>query len=335
MSAFRLKNSPPETLGFAAAAAVAVLMLGIAPAALPLGAQIALLAVTVVVLGLPHGALDAWIARRAGLYKRPWGWAGFNLAYLVLALAVVGAWWLFPITALVGFLMISAWHFAGDWQATLEPWQKLIAAAALLGMPALFHAPEVAAIFIVLSGPGAEAVAQGLGIVGLLALAALGPVLLIAAKKRHWTVIVELGGLLVLAFFAPPLVYFALYFCLLHSPRHLRATIALAPASERRSLIGQAVVYTLATLALAALVAALVLPSGNLSEIALQMVFIGLAALTVPHMLLMLWAEGQQGNVPAQTPVEGIQATRLTESRRANASTSRAPARPPSTTSGS
>lgn len=299
MSALRLQALPPETLGFAAAAAVAVLVVGAAPTALPFAVQVGLLAVAVVVLGLPHGALDAWIARRAGLFERPLGWVGFNLGYVALALAVVGAWWLFPITALVLFLMISAWHFAGDWQDALMPWQRMIAAAALLGMPAVFYPAEVASIFVVLSGPGAEVAAEGLRSVGLVALAALVPVLLVAAIKRQWTVLIELGMLSMLAVFATPLVYFAIYFCLLHSPRHLRATIALAPASERRSLIGQALVYTLATLALAALVAALLLPSGDLSGTVLKTLFIGLAALTVPHMLLMLWTERKQANVPA------------------------------------
>ncbi len=291
MNASTAKVLPPETLALAMAAGVALLVSGPASLALPFALQAALLVVAVVVLGLPHGALDSWIARRAGLYERPLGWIGFNLAYLGLALVLVAGWWLFPAVALIFFLSISAWHFAGDWRPALPAWQSLGAGVALLGLPAVFHPQAVSEIFSVLSGPNAPAVARGLQLVGLASMAVLGPIILLAAYNNERAVAIELALVAMLSFAAPPLVYFALYFCLLHSPRHLRATFRRAPVVERSAMIGQAVAYTLATLVLAGLGAAFFLPSGKLPEIAVQTLFISLAALTVPHMVLMLWIE--------------------------------------------
>lgn len=295
MSRARTASLPTETLLFGAASCLAILILGPLSLPIPFALQVGLLGAAVIVLGLPHGALDSWIAARAGLYRRPLGWIGFNLAYVLLALAVVVFWWLSPLLALSLFLLISAWHFAADWRATLPLWQRLSAGLALLGMPAVFHPEAVAGIFMTLSGGEAAALAEGLRIIGLAALAALVPVLLLTAHRRQYAALIELALLPVLAAAAPPLLYFTLYFCLLHSPRHLRATLELAPRRERRSLIrsliAQASLYTLASLVLAALAAAIFLPAGSLSEQALRLVFIGLAALTVPHMLLMLWTE--------------------------------------------
>jgi len=95
--------------------------------------------------------------------------------------------------------------------------------------------------------------------------------------------------LLVLAFVAEPLVYFALYFCALHSLRHLAGLFREAPASEQGRLWRMTFVYTVATVVLAGVLLALWshLP---IDTLILQLVFIGLAAVTVPHMMLMGWA---------------------------------------------
>ncbi|TVS12210.1 MAG: hypothetical protein EA419_05660 [Wenzhouxiangella sp.] len=294
MTSTETKTLPAETRVFAIAAAVAVALLGPVSLPIPFAVQVTVLAAAVVVLGLPHGSLDPWIARRAGLYRRGAGWVGFNLAYLALAGLVLLAWWFSPGPALALFLGISAWHFSGDWDGRLAPWQRLLAATALLSMPALFHPQSVSDIFAVLSGTAGRAVAEGLRIVGMGALGGLAVVMVMAARQKQHSVFIELGALAVLAAVAPPLVYFTLYFCLLHSPRHLSSVFRQAAPEERPGLAVDATVYTLATLALAGLIAFFALPGADLGRLGLQLVFIGLAALTVPHMALMYWVERKQ-----------------------------------------
>jgi beta-carotene 15,15'-dioxygenase len=77
------------------------------------------------------------------------------------------------------------------------------------------------------------------------------------------------------------------YFCLLHSLRHLTGTLGVLP--ERRQALHSAAGITALSLAGAALAALLLLAgAGAVVDAAmLQVVFIGLAALTVPHMLLV------------------------------------------------
>jgi len=289
VNARALSTLPAETLFFSVSAMLVIVLAATASMSLPFAVQVGLLSVAVIVLGLPHGSLDAWVAGKAGLYQGGPGWVVFNLLYLALALLIVAGWWFSPVIALGLFLLISAWHFSDDWREHLSLWQRLTAAAALLGMPAVFSPEAVAAIFVTLSGSGAVMVAEALRAVGMAAMLIMVPILLRAAQRRQLAVVAELGLLVLLAIFASPLIYFLIYFCLLHSPRHLRGTLALASREERPRVLGQAVVYTLVTVALAGTLVALVLPSQALSELALRMLFIGLAALTVPHMLLMLW----------------------------------------------
>lgn len=87
-----------------------------------------------------------------------------------------------------------------------------------------------------------------------------------------------------------PLLYFTVYFCLLHSPRHLFETARSIGLSSLVSIARAAAPIVIATLVLAAVLWRL-LPGASLDAQLLQIVFIGLACLTIPHMLL----EVQQG----------------------------------------
>jgi len=216
-------EAPPvyERLLFPAITVAAALILWLKPDALPLDVQLMMLALLVIVFGLPHGALDPWIAERIGFVSTKPRMIGFNVIYLAIAAVVVLVWLWLPVWSLAIFLAISAWHFSGDWQSDLGLWPRVLAGLLLLLMPIGFHAQEVAVLFGHLSGPGGQQLADalalpswllGLGIVGLVTL---------AIWLGRWHAALEYASLLVLAYIAPPLVYFALYFCALHSLRHM------------------------------------------------------------------------------------------------------------------
>ena len=87
--------------------------------------------------------------------------------------------------------------------------------------------------------------------------------------------------------FLPPLVSFALYFCIIHTGRHMRRIWhVLASTSSPKGLYRQAAGFTLASWLVGG-AAFLWLETGDLDAALLQVVFIGLAALTVPHMILV------------------------------------------------
>jgi Brp/Blh family beta-carotene 15,15'-monooxygenase len=85
----------------------------------------------------------------------------------------------------------------------------------------------------------------------------------------------------------PPLVGFALYFCVIHTGRHMQHIWHhLRRRATSRHILGEAALFTVASW-VGGVMIWLWLDSGNVSQDFLQVIFIGLAALTVPHMILV------------------------------------------------
>ena len=264
------------------APAASVLALVLSPSPLM---QIALLAPLVAFLGVPHGALDLHMASRLWpLARRRARWA-FGFGYLAVAGAVLALWLVAPGPALAAFLFYSALHFGGDWRGEL-PWlARLAAGVAVVALPAWRFEAEVAALFAVLA-PAATAVPAAAFLHGA---APWAVVLAVggALAHRRLGAGLELAMLAALALAAPPLVYFVAYFCGLHSPRHFVETLARLELDWRHGVVAAAPL-TASTLGFAALAAAVLMQRGDaVDEATLATVFIGLAALAVPHMLLV------------------------------------------------
>lgn len=248
-------------------------------------ALLATLAVGVAVLGLPHGSLDPEIARQRFQLRGAGAWTGFLLLYGALAAAVLGVWWLWPVTALTAFLLYSAWHFGEDTGGRLGGLAALGYGLLVVFLPLALQPDASGVILQQLAGRRPEAL-----LANAPAIAAGGGLLWAQGLLRHRRrstpsdvadPLLLLGG----AWLLPPLAYFIAYFCFLHSPRHLLETAAALGLADWRARLQAVVPTTLATWALAALALPWLLAAPP-EQAVLQLVFIGLAALTVPHMLL-------------------------------------------------
>jgi Brp/Blh family beta-carotene 15,15'-monooxygenase len=248
--------------------------------------QIVGLAVVVIVLGLPHGALDPWIAETIGLQPSRQQSLAFIFIYFSIAATVVLVWIWLPVASLLMFLCMSAWHFSGDWERDVSRPVRICAGALLLLMPIGWHTQNVAMIFSHLSGEGGSALAYTLALPAWLLATTMLILIVSAAWQKKWYFALECSSLLCLAYVATPLIYFALYFCVLHSPRHLTGVWRRAHANQRPRLLRMILTYTLATVMLLGMLGWLW--SGlPLDSLMLRLIFIGLAAVTVPHMLLL------------------------------------------------
>jgi beta-carotene 15,15'-dioxygenase len=281
---------------FVSTAVLIAAMLTAVPTAIPTSLQIFVLLAVVVLLGVPHGALDPWIAEKAGLIETRRAQMTFHLLYIAGAAAVVAIWSILPLAALIGFLLISAWHFSGDWSDVFGVGMRWISGGLLLWMPIVFHTESVAEIFAMLSEDRGGRLAHWLHVPTLVVLLVAMLVIAVALQRHKWWAVVEFGALVVLAATAPPLVYFAVYFCLLHSPNHLLGYFALAGPALRGRLIKMTLLYSIGSLAVAAPVVWL-WPDGGANSLIARVIFIGLAALTVPHMALLWVATRRQARV--------------------------------------
>lgn len=253
---------------------------------LDLAVQVLILAPMVAVLGLPHGALDLPIAE--ALWPLT-GWRRkmtFLAAYLGLAGVVLAIWLVLPGAALAMFLGYSALHFSDDWKHG-SPVLRWTGGAATIGAPALLHQEEVVVIFSVLAPQqAAEFAALAAALIGVLSFVGLALSCLIVPQARG-SAALEQMILWIIAAILPPLIYFAVYFCFLHSIRHFTQTLRLIVQRRRAVMLAVTLSMIVTLLAFMVLNYGLSFQDLKLSDQIIKIVFIGLSALTVPHMILV------------------------------------------------
>lgn len=243
-------------------------VLGVAAAVSVLGvsvdgpARYVPLLLSVVVLGLPHGALDhAAVPRARGGRPTRRSLAAVGALYLVLGGLYAVGWFLAPAAAFVGFLLLTWVHWGqGDVYLLVAlaeethlrtRGQRALAAAVRGGIPMvvpLLGSPDayrdVAATTAGLFVPGASLdwlldptlrLTVGGGVAALTAASLLlGRRRATDVRSRDaWRLDARESALLWAFFLAvPPVVAIGLYFSLWHSARHLARLVALdAPAS--------------------------------------------------------------------------------------------------------
>ena len=246
----------------------------------------------VVFIGLPHGAMDGALAIHLGWMNRPTKAATFLLAYVGLAALVVGMWMVVPTVGFLMFLAISMFHFGrGDIVPRTkehELAEVLMRGGLVLAGISLFHRSEVDSIFEVLIGSNTEIVWLFLQAIGVLTLVLIPYAMLSKSKQERIEASFEVIGLLALFAIAPPLLGFAIYFCGVHSVRHFKHMGTMLKSTLQQFQVTRTtVIFSLMTWAVGLLVLANQSASVGLEPALLQVIFIGLAALTVPHMILV------------------------------------------------
>jgi Brp/Blh family beta-carotene 15,15'-monooxygenase len=248
--------------------------------------ELMVLAALIVVLGVPHGALDTIFAHQLYGVRTTKGWAGFVFAYFVPVALVVGLWQVAPMIFLVGFLLISIAHFSGDPGTGTPLASRILYGGAIIVLPVLLHAKELNRLFSLLVGT--DAAAQVVPWLRVLAWPWLIGVAVAAvwSMTADWLTGLEIAAVGLLSIFAPPLLAFTVFFCGMHSARHILRTFNYSKRLGPGRLIAASVGPMLAVVALSG--AAFLWLRGLPVEIRLmQLVFVGLAALTAPHMALI------------------------------------------------
>ena len=243
-----------------------------------------LLVTGVIFLGLPHGALDPLVARKLFHGHRRFTMIRFLICYLLLAIICAASWHAIPDVALCFFLMISAIHFGSDWQERGSRWGRAAYGLCVVSIPTLRYAPEVGQVFTALGATASKEIVNSMRPLAVFAIVLACSSLFRQLRHRNRDAL-ELAVLLVGGLTLSPLTFFVCYFCLLHSPRHLGATSREVGLRSGFEILGAVAPVVFATLGFAALLWRF-LPLTDVSSRLLQIVFIGLAALTIPHMLL-------------------------------------------------
>lgn len=279
-------------------------------------------ALAIALVGVPHGGLDHWIGRRllAPRFAQRW-WLMFFPTYLLVALGVASAWLAFPLATILLFFIASAWHFGReDDKAThvrtapvLNSLVAHINAMAVGGLaiwiPALLRPEELHALlgFIIRSAEytAAEQIVDWTRWLGCVLVPWAAGVISLRIVDNHrelrnWVPITTA----MLAATAPILLAFPIYFCAWHSIQGLldlqrlerlsnvKFIASILPLSAT-AVIGIAFVGWCVSRADDSLTASII-------PTVLPTLFIGLAAIAVPHLLLHEMADRLSSSQPSR-----------------------------------
>ena len=256
--------------------------------------QLLVLTSLLILLGLPHGALDPIVAYRHGLWQNNVELARFLLVYLLAAAVTLGLWFWSSTLTLSLFLLLSVWHFANDWRRQLGLVNRLGVALSLIVVPSLFHPFEVESIYsyLINADDASWLVAVSAQLWPLSLLFVVTSVLYLSRKDIYASI--EIMMIVVTAMLLPPLVFFTLYFCLQHSPRHL---LGIARREKLSTVMLTAGILTGLTISIAWMGYQL-LAVQDWQQGILQIIFVGLIVLTIPHMILIEMTQRLQRREP-------------------------------------
>ncbi|WP_157137087.1 Brp/Blh family beta-carotene 15,15'-dioxygenase [Sphingomonas sp. PAMC 26617] len=240
--------------------------------------QLAYAAVSIGVLGLPHGASDlAIIPQRQ--------WSGFLTLYLLCASLILVWWMVAPFTALVALLLLSAIHFGLDDVPRSRPIERLSRGILMVAAPALLHHAQLSGLFVV-STAQPENAATLTSVMAVLA--SVGLAMLPLVLRGYWQrgdrqgMILVAAGVLALLIL-PPLIGFAIGFVLLHARAQLGVRMAILGCKS----VGRYLKITSPIMAGALMVigsVGVLFAEGNAPGA--RTLFAGIAALAIPHMLV-------------------------------------------------
>ncbi len=260
-------------------------------ALMPLDAQYLWALITIIVLGVPHGALDGEAARARLRPRFGRAWFGvFSLPYLALVAVVLLSWRLAPVPTLAAFLTASIWHFGSE-DAPGAPLEAAVRGGLPIALSVLAHPAATMVVFATVAAAPLPRPPEWLWDASLLWLALTIAWAGRAALRRQWRSL-AMPALLAGVFVAlPPLTAFAIYFVCVHAPAHTAALIRDQTRAPRVTNGLSALLLSLPLTALTLLIGAALWPfyTGAPPQRLLCLTLQGLAALTLPHMLLDLW----------------------------------------------
>ena len=264
----------------------------------------------VLVVGVSHGSLDHLKGKKLLKLFNIKSTYIFYITYILISAVVVVTWILLPSITLIVFLIIASYHFGKEdthflinnrsyFTQLLYFFKGLL----IILAPLTFHFQETIAIFKLLLIDNEvfystlDFIEKNNIIQKGIVFSFLSSVILLLKnfEKKKFLIFFDYFSILTLNLYLTPLIAFTIYFCFLHSIRHsISLAIELDPDSVVngfRLFVKKALPLTILTAVFSFIALYLLNNSYNLDSAILKIIFIGLASLTFPHILLEYFLE--------------------------------------------
>ena len=259
----------------------------------------------ILVIGVSHGSLDHIKGKRLLKIFDIKNVLFFYVSYILLAIFIILFWVLLPAISLLLFLVVASYHFGKEDTQFLTTNNNLInqllfffKGSLIILAPMFFHFDETVTIykFLLVEDEAFYTILDYIEtnkilLIGIV-LSTLSSVLLFIKEFeiKKFVIFLDYFSIIILNYYLPPLVAFTLYFCFLHSLRH---TITLIFEIDNFDFNNGLIKFLKKALPLTILTAIFCVISlfflnniYDLNSSILKVIFIGLASLTFPHILL-------------------------------------------------
>ena len=253
----------------------------------------------ILVLGISHGALDDVKGKKLFKLLGYKSFFSFHLAYVLISLLIIIFWLVFPNIILLLFLITASYHFGKEdtvFSFKRKYWIPeclyFFKGSAVIMAPLLFQKDKTNEIFQTLNFNVFESqIFTDQFLIMLLCLSFLSSLYISNNKSTDLKglMVMDFFSLIILNIFLTPVLAFTLYFCFLHSIRHSITLIFELDKSFKSGLkkfINKAIPLTFITGAIFSIAIYLLNNFIMLDEAIYKVIFIGLASLTFPHILL-------------------------------------------------
>ena len=259
----------------------------------------------ILIIGVSHGSLDHIKGRKLLRIFQINNIITFYTSYFLLAVTIIILWVLSPTVVLIAFLIVASFHFGKedtqfliDNNSYLNQFLFFLKGSLVILAPLYFNFNETVSIFKLLLIEN-ESFYQSLSIIennnfliiGIV-LSALSSIILFFKKfeLKKFTIFFDYFSIIIINMHFSPLIAFTIYFCFLHSIRH---SISLMTELDQESLKNGLLVFIKKATPLTILTSVFCLVglyflniNYNFDSAILKLIFIGLASLTFPHILL-------------------------------------------------
>ena len=249
-------------------------------------------------LGISHGALDHIKGKKLLKILNYKSTSTFYIFYIFIVASVIILWLLFPKILLLFFLIVASFHFGKEDSEFIDSKSNLdliyfFKGSLVITAPLLFHKNETLNIFDNLNFDISQSSFISNEFLYLFIAISLVANIIISLNKQmdiKSLLLMDFISILLLNYFLNPILAFTVYFCFLHSIRH---SFKLSNELNKKNFIKGFKEFLIKAMPLTILTAILFLISlfflNNyyfLDNAISKVIFIGLASLTFPHILL-------------------------------------------------